>query len=81
MIYLITSSHPLRYPLQAIVSVGHMYSDTLYYVTSLVDLYLKGKPHCRPEAQYFWFYFIFMNLFWIVVPGSESRISPRIYIG
>ena len=28
-----------------------------------------GLKHSRPEPLYFWFYFVFMNAIWIVVPG------------
>lgn len=72
--YLITTQHPLRYPLQAIVSVGHLYSDTLYYTTSFVDLYYKDLSYCRPEGYYFWVYFFIMNAFWIVIPGSKYHV-------
>lgn len=27
-----------------------------------------GFIHSRPEALYFWFYFVFVNAIWIVVP-------------
>ncbi|KIW43714.1 uncharacterized protein PV06_04787 [Exophiala oligosperma] len=70
MIYFIITSHPMRYPLQAIVSLGQVYGDVLYYATSLFDHYYKELSYCRPEAYYFWFYFVFMNFIWIVIPGS-----------
>ena len=76
--YLITIRHPLRYPLQAIVSVGHLYSDTLYYATSFVDLYYKGLSYCRPEGYYFWIYFFIMNAFWIVIPGSKYSVRHHL---
>ncbi|OQV06014.1 hypothetical protein CLAIMM_10657 [Cladophialophora immunda] len=69
MIYFITSSHPSRYPLQAIVSLGQIYGDVLYYATSMFDHYYKGLSYSRPEAYYFWFYFFFMNFIWIIFPG------------
>ncbi|GME22968.1 ebp domain-containing protein [Neofusicoccum parvum] len=52
----------------ALVSTGHLFSDTLYYVTSILDME-KGVLHSRPEALYFWGYFVVMNAFWIVVPA------------
>jgi len=70
MIYYISTAHPLRYPLQAIVSLGQVYGDVLYYATSMFDHYHKSLTYCRPEAYYFWFYFIFMNFIWIVIPGA-----------
>lgn len=65
----------MRYPLQAIVSLGQVYGDVLYYATSLFDHYYKELSYCRPEAYYFWFYFVFMNFIWIVIPGSEYKIQ------
>ncbi|KIX07311.1 uncharacterized protein Z518_01964 [Rhinocladiella mackenziei CBS 650.93] len=70
MMYYIIISHPLRYPLQAVVSLGQLYGDVLYYATSLFDHYYKSLTYCRPEAYYFWFYFFFMNFIWIVIPST-----------
>jgi cholestenol delta-isomerase len=67
--YFIATSHPLRYPLQAIVSLGQLYGDVLYYATCLFDHYLMNIAYSRPEAYYFWVYFVGMNAFWIVIPG------------
>lgn len=66
---LITYEHPLRHPLQALVSLGQIYGDILYYATSMFDHYGKGLTYCRPEAYYFWGYYFFMNFIWIVIPG------------
>ena len=71
MPYLITVRHPLRHPLQAIISLGQLYGDVLYYATSMFNFYHKNLTYCRPEAYYFWFYFVFMNSIWIVIPGCE----------
>ncbi|KAF1952268.1 EBDP4, emopamil-binding protein [Byssothecium circinans] len=65
---LITTDHPLRYPLQIIVSLGQLYGDVLYYATSMFDHYLLDRAYCRPEAAYFWGYFVLMNAFWIIIP-------------
>ena len=32
-------------------------------------LHVAGLRHSRPEALYFWFYFVFMNAIWIILPG------------
>src|ERR1700761_6376861 len=71
MIYFIIVSHPLRHPLQIIVSLGQIYGDVLYYATSMFDHYHKNLTYCRPEAYYFWGYYFMMNFFWIVIPGSK----------
>jgi len=69
VVYLIVTRNSLRYPLQAVVSLGQIYGDVLYYATSLFDHYHKNVTYCRPEAYYFWFYFFFMNFIWMVIPG------------
>ncbi|KAJ9638421.1 hypothetical protein H2199_007110 [Coniosporium tulheliwenetii] len=66
--HLITTEHPLRHPLQAIVSLGQLYGDVLYYATSMFDHYYLERSYWRPEAYYYWCYYVFMNLFWIVIP-------------
>ncbi|KAI9844997.1 MAG: hypothetical protein M1837_005141 [Sclerophora amabilis] len=66
---LIASNHPLRHPLQALVSLGQLYGDVLYYATSMFDLYYKGLSYCRPESYYFWGYYFSLNFFWIVLPS------------
>lgn len=40
----------------------------LYYATSLFDEAMLGLTYSRPEAAYYWGYFVFMNAFWIVIP-------------
>jgi len=65
---MVTTSHPLRHPMQLIVALGQLYGDVLYYATSMFDHYYKGVSYCRPEPYYFWFYYFFMNIFWIVIP-------------
>jgi cholestenol delta-isomerase len=65
---LIATDHPLRYPFTIIVSLGQLYGDVLYYATSMFDHYLLNRSYCRPEAAYFWGYFVLMNFFWIVIP-------------
>ncbi|KAF2469794.1 EBDP4, emopamil-binding protein [Lindgomyces ingoldianus] len=65
---LVATDHPLRYPLQTIVSLGQLYGDVLYYATSLFDHMILQVSYSRPEAAYYWGYFVFMNSFWIVIP-------------
>lgn len=82
-VYLITVQHPLRHPIQAIVSLGQLYGDVLYYATSLFDHYFRQVSYCRPEAYYFWVYFVLMNWFWIVIPGyllyQSSQATARAF--
>ncbi|XP_050609726.1 3-beta-hydroxysteroid-Delta(8),Delta(7)-isomerase-like [Macaca thibetana thibetana] len=58
--------HPLRFVLQLVVSVGQIYGDVLYFLTEHRDGFQQGEL-CHP--LYFWFYFVFMNALWLVLPG------------
>jgi cholestenol delta-isomerase len=66
---MITTEHPLRHPLQIIVSLGQLYGDVLYYGTSTFDHVMFGKVYSRPEPYYFYGYYVLMNAFWIVIPA------------
>ena len=76
--YLIVKNHPLRYSIQAVVSLGQIYGDVLYYATSIFNQYHFDITYCRPEAYYFWFYFFFMNFIWIVIPGGRFPFSASL---
>jgi cholestenol delta-isomerase len=66
---MVATDHPLRFPLQIIVSLGQFYGDVLYYATSMFDHVILDRTYSRPEAAYFWGYFVLMNAFWIAIPG------------
>lgn len=34
----------------------------------MFDHAILGLSYSRPEAQFFWGYFVFMNSFWIIIP-------------
>lgn len=72
---MIMTKHPLRYPLQALVSLGQLYGDVLYYATCMFDHYILGLSYSRPEAAIFWGYFVFCNAFWIVIPLCEYPVA------
>jgi cholestenol delta-isomerase len=74
MAYLITTDSTYRHPIQALVSTGQFYGDALYYLTSLFDDFYAGKTFYRPEPYYFWFYFVFMNAFWLIVPACKWNV-------
>ncbi|OHW91263.1 emopamil binding protein [Colletotrichum incanum] len=65
----ITQRNYVRYPLQIIMCVGHLYGVVLYYSTSLTELYFNGFSHSRPEFLYFWVYYVGFNAPWVVVPA------------
>ena len=73
---MITTKHPLRYPLQAVICMGQLYGLELYYATSLFDHYINGLTYFRPEPYYFWVYYFFMNFIWVVFPGSKTPYAP-----
>lgn len=68
--WFIVADHPLRYPLQSIISLGQLYGDILYYSIFAFDFYTSKVEYSRPEQRYFWGYFMLMNAFWIVIPVS-----------
>lgn len=81
MAILITIRHPLRYPLQAIVSLGQLYGDILYYGTSLFDHDILGLAYSRLKPLIFWGLFVFLNTFWILIPSGEiSLLLSQLYI-
>jgi cholestenol Delta-isomerase len=71
--------HPLRHPLQAVVSVAHVYGSLLYYATSTFAHFYGGISYSRPEALYFWGYYVFANLPWIVIPLCKSPYPQTRY--
>ncbi|XP_054859548.1 3-beta-hydroxysteroid-Delta(8),Delta(7)-isomerase [Eublepharis macularius] len=61
------SHQPHRFLLQLIVSLGQLYGDILYFYTE----YHHGFSHGEMgHPLYFWFYFVFMNALWIIIPGA-----------
>ncbi|KAL2120316.1 hypothetical protein VTJ04DRAFT_4342 [Mycothermus thermophilus] len=69
IVYLITTDHPLRHPLQLLVATGQLYGTVLYYGIAIFDELVYGKAYSRPEAYYFYGYYVLMNSFWIIFPG------------
>ncbi|KAH8879791.1 3-beta-hydroxysteroid-Delta(8),Delta(7)-isomerase [Thozetella sp. PMI_491] len=79
----IVADHPLRHPLQSIISLGQLYGDVLYYGTSIFDLLVRGVEYSRPEPEYFIGYFVFLNGFWIIIPLilliQSTRVTVRTF--
>ena len=65
----------LRYPFQVIVSVAHLYGVALYYSTCYIDHLYRGVSYSRPEALYFWGYYVGFNAPWVIVPAGEQPLS------
>ncbi|KAJ4105933.1 hypothetical protein NW760_007783 [Fusarium oxysporum] len=64
----IVKQHPLRHPVQLIISVGQLYGDLLYFGTCYFNEIVHSIVYCRPEQFYFYMYYVFCNAIWIVVP-------------
>ncbi|RKO89576.1 EBP domain protein [Blyttiomyces helicus] len=75
--YAIYTNSPARHILQFLISTGQLYGDVLYYLTTL----LEGAPHCSQSPFHFWFYFVFLNSFWIVIPLALMVSSARVMYG
>ncbi|KAM9785491.1 3-beta-hydroxysteroid-Delta(8),Delta(7)-isomerase [Neosynchiropus ocellatus] len=54
-----------RFVLQLVVSLGQLYGAVLYFFTEHRDGYSHSQPG---HPVFFWFYFVFMNALWIVIP-------------
>lgn len=61
--------------------MGQLYGDALYYATSFFDHAVNGISYSRPEAVYFWFYFVgcnavsFLLLFFFTFYFLEKKIG------
>ncbi|ROW11849.1 hypothetical protein VPNG_04949 [Cytospora leucostoma] len=73
----IVADHPLRHPLQSIVSLGQLYGDVLYYATCTFQHALTGTEYSRPEPAYFFGYYVLLNAFWIIIPLALLLQSTR----
>ncbi|KAJ3220196.1 hypothetical protein HDU67_005522 [Dinochytrium kinnereticum] len=62
--YMILKNDPARHLVQFLVSTGQLYGDVAYYLTAAFEKFKDS----RPEPLYFWFYFVFLNSFWIFIP-------------
>jgi cholestenol delta-isomerase len=56
---------PYRFALQLIVSLCQLYGDSLYLLTEVKDGFIHSEMY---HPLHFWFYFWFLNSFWIIVP-------------
>uniref|UniRef100_A0A3B3ZF94 EXPERA domain-containing protein n=1 Tax=Periophthalmus magnuspinnatus TaxID=409849 RepID=A0A3B3ZF94_9GOBI len=66
-IYAFLTNKPYRFVLQLIISLGQLYGAVLYFYTEHRDGYAHSE---LGHPVYFWFYFVFMNTLWIVIPLS-----------
>ncbi len=64
-----------RHLLQFAVSTGHLYGVVLYYGTCGFVEHMHGLSYSRPEAVYYWGYYVGMNAPWVVVPFGRFSLS------
>lgn len=64
-LYAFISNKPYRYVVQLILSLCQLYGDVLYFMTEFKEGCIHGEKY---HPLYFWFYFVFLNSIWIVVP-------------
>ncbi|KAM0556098.1 hypothetical protein ACHAPJ_006087 [Fusarium lateritium] len=65
----IVKEHPMRHPLQIIISLGQIYGDVLYLGICTFEEIIHEIVYCRPERFYYYMYYLLCNGFWIVIPG------------
>ncbi|KAH7278644.1 hypothetical protein KP509_38G050400 [Ceratopteris richardii] len=65
VVYAIATRRAYNYPLQLAVCLGQLYGCMVYYGTPLLD----GIEYTTAGSFYFWFYYIFMNCIWVVIPS------------
>ena len=56
---------PYCYAVQLIVSLLQLYGTSLYFLTEIKDNFIHSEMY---HPLHFWFYFWFLNAFWIIVP-------------
>jgi cholestenol delta-isomerase len=82
------SASKYRYVFQLAVSICQLYGDTLYFFTEMIEGYTHSEMW---HPLHFWFYFLFLNSIWIIVPSinivdaffaliKSQEQSDRIYI-
>jgi cholestenol delta-isomerase len=67
--YFILTDSPYRHPTSIIVSLGQIYGDVLYFGIAYFNEKVYDLVYCRPEAFYFYTYYIFLNSIWLVIPA------------
>jgi cholestenol Delta-isomerase len=54
-------------------SLCQLYGDVLYFATAAYE----RMAATRPEPLYVWFYFVFLNGIWVVLPGAVACHTVR----
>lgn len=72
--YALLNNRPWRHATQILTSFGQFYGCVLYFATEEID---PVEHNERWHPLFFWFYYVFMNGLWIVIPGSLVIQSAR----
>ncbi|KAM4572175.1 3-beta-hydroxysteroid-Delta(8),Delta(7)-isomerase [Fundulus diaphanus] len=64
-VYSFLTAKSYRFVLQLTISLGQLYGAVLYFFTEHRDGYAHSE---FGHPIYFWFYFVFMNFLWIIIP-------------
>ncbi|KAF6032414.1 EBP [Bugula neritina] len=64
-VWCFVKQYSCRYLCQLCVSLGQFYGCVLYFLTAWMEDFKHGPMY---HPLYFWFYFVFMNVIWIVIP-------------
>lgn len=72
LVYAIASQRAYSHPLQLAVCLGQLYGCIVYFFTTWLD----GEEYAAGPF-YFWFYYIFMNFIWVVIPSIIALRSWR----
>jgi len=64
-LYAFVANTPYRHVVQLVLSLCQLYGDVLYFLTEYKEGFVHGIMW---HPQYFWFYFVFMNAIWLVIP-------------
>ncbi|KAL2753519.1 hypothetical protein ACRALDRAFT_1036118 [Sodiomyces alcalophilus JCM 7366] len=75
--FAVATQSPLRHPAQALVSTGQLYGCILYFAIAQFTEAVQGVAYSRPEACFFYGYYVAFNAPWIVIPTMLILQSTR----
>ncbi|ROT40454.1 3-beta-hydroxysteroid-Delta(8),Delta(7)-isomerase [Sodiomyces alkalinus F11] len=68
--FAVVTQCPLRHPAQALVSTGQLYGCVLYFAIAQFAEATQGIAYSRPEARFFYGYYVAFNAPWIIIPTA-----------
>ena len=77
-LYAFLQNKPYRHVTQLVLSLCQLYGDVLYFSTEFKDGCTHGPMY---HPVYFWFYFVFMNILWIIIPSMCLFESWKAIVG